>query len=154
LGAKKLTITARDTIKGQIAKDQIECHARNNPRTGAVGETDVEVYDLDMSSHASVRAFADRATWNVEQLDAVILDAGQTNRAWSRGVEGQEQALQVNTISTTLLAVLLLPKLLEKPAVGSTNAIDLPHLAFISSGPVGTIKPTLVRKYSNFLNAL
>lgn len=60
----------------------------------------------------------------------------------------------MDTISTTLLALLLLPKLLENPAAGSTNSINLPHLTFISSALVRTIKPPRVRKYFDCENAL
>lgn len=154
LGAEKLIITARDMVKGQTAKDQIERHASKSVQRGSGARADVEVFDLDMSSYASVRLFAERINANFQQLDAVILNAGQINCVWGKSVEGWEQTLQVNTISTTLLALLLLPKLVENPAAGSTNSSDLPHLAFISSGLVRTIKPTLVRKYSDCPNAL
>jgi NAD(P)-dependent dehydrogenase (short-subunit alcohol dehydrogenase family) len=77
------------------------------------------------------------------------LNAGLTNRVWSKTREGWEQILQVNTISTTLLALLLLPKLL------SSGDLENPaHLTFISSGTARLVKPDNVRKFYDSPNAL
>ena len=60
-----------------------------------------------------------------------------------------EQILQVNTISTTLLALLLLPKLLS-----SGDSTNPAHLNFICSRTARTVKPERVRKFCDSPNAL
>jgi NAD(P)-dependent dehydrogenase (short-subunit alcohol dehydrogenase family) len=146
LNATKLIITARSEKKGQAAKEQIERYVQSK---GGSAKPQIEIYILDMDDFSSVKAFAEKVNDNLPKLDAVILNAGVTNRAWSKTREGWEQILQVNTISTTLLAILLLPKLL------SSGDFENPtHLNFISSGTARLIKPDIVRKFYDSPNAL
>jgi NAD(P)-dependent dehydrogenase (short-subunit alcohol dehydrogenase family) len=149
LNPTKLVITARSEKKGQAAKEQIECYVQSNGGSGKPASPQIEIYILDMDDFSSVKAFAEKVNANIPKLDAVILNAGVTNRAWSKTREGWEQTLQVNTISTTLLAILLLPKLLS-----SGNFENPAHLNFISSGTARSIKPDKVRKFYDSPNAL
>ncbi len=149
LGPAKLIITARNGQKGQVAKSQIESHIQHVQRAEGSGGVEIDVYELDMGEFASVKAFADRVDANVARLDAVILNAGQTNSAWGKSIEGWEQTLQVNTISTVLLALLLLPKLLV-----TADAKQPAHLNFISSGTATRVNPGLARKYYDRPKAL
>ena len=149
LNATKLIITARSEKKGQAAKEHIERYVRSKGGSGKPASPQIEIYILDMDDFSSVKAFAEKVNDNLPKLDAVILNAGVTNRAWSKTREGWEQTLQVNTISTTLLAILLLPKLL------SSGDFENPtHLNFISSGTARSIKPDNVRKFYDSPNAL
>ncbi|KAK4039828.1 hypothetical protein C8A01DRAFT_46788 [Parachaetomium inaequale] len=69
------------------------------------------LWHLDMASHASVAAFARRAADDLPRLDVAVLNAGVYEVARGVSAHGWERTLQVNTLSTALLAVLLLPKL-------------------------------------------
>ena len=67
LGASKVILAVRNISKGDEAKKYIEA---GTGRTGTV-----EVWELDLASYASVKAFAQRAE-GLERLDAVLENAG------------------------------------------------------------------------------
>jgi NAD(P)-dependent dehydrogenase (short-subunit alcohol dehydrogenase family) len=149
LDPTKLIITARSEKKGQAAKEQIERYIQSRKGSGRGASPEIEIYTLDMDDFSNVKAFAEKVNANIAELHAVILNAGVTNRAWSMTREGWEQTLQVNTISTALLALLLLPKLLSS---GDTK--NPTHLNFISSGSARLVKPEKVRQFYDSPNAL
>ncbi|KAK3389937.1 hypothetical protein B0H63DRAFT_428481 [Podospora didyma] len=75
----------------------------------------IEVWPLDMSSYDSVQAFARRAESQLSRLDIALLNAGVIKLTFGTVAStGHEETLQVNYISTMLLAVLLLPILKAK----------------------------------------
>ena len=151
LNPEKLVITARTKEKGQYAKEQIELHLRELTTDSGSRSVDIDIYLLDMSEFASVKAFAELINARIRKLDVVILNAGQHNKAWSKSVDGWEQDLQVNSLSTTLLALLLLPNLL---AAADSDPKHPPHLNFISSGLARVVNPSLVHKYYDSPSAL
>lgn len=101
LDAQKVIVAVRSRSKGEAAAKSI------HESTGRVGV--VEVWELDLSSHASVKAFAERAS-TLERLDIVINNAGILTRDFEL-VEGNESTITVNVVSALLLSLLLLPKL-------------------------------------------
>lgn len=121
LGAGKVIMAARDLKKGEATKSALEA------RLGARGQ--LEVWELDMMDYASIAAFAKRAN-HLDHLDIVVLNAGTRRVPYMQSQYGWEEDLQVNTLSTVLLAILLLPKLREsKQHTGRT-----PLLQFVNSG--------------------
>ncbi|KAK5747182.1 hypothetical protein LTR17_000317 [Elasticomyces elasticus] len=91
----------------------------------------IDVWALDMLSYESVQSFAQRVE-QLQRLDVAILNAGY----WEMGswhIEpstGHETTVQVNYISTALLAILLLPIMKR-----SSQASQRPgRLSIISSG--------------------
>jgi NAD(P)-dependent dehydrogenase (short-subunit alcohol dehydrogenase family) len=149
LNPTKLIITTRSEKKGQAAKQQIERYIQTHKGSAKDANPEIEIYTLDMDDFSNVKAFAEKVHANIPELHAVIFNAGMTNRDWSTSREGWEQTLQVNTISTTLLALLLLPKLLS-----SGDAQNPAHLNFISSGSARMVKPEKVRQFYDGPNAL
>lgn len=149
LDPTRLIITARSEKKGQAAKEQIERYIQSHSAGGRKASPEIEVYLLDMDDFSNIKAFAEKVNANIPKLHAVILNIGLINRAWSTTREGWEQILQVNTISTTLLALLLLPKLLS-----SSNSETPTHLTFISSGTAISVKPDRVRQFYDSPSAL
>lgn len=121
LGAAKVIITARDLDKGESTKAALEA------RLGRKGQ--IEVWQLDMMLYNSVEAFANRAN-QLDHLDIAVLNAGTRRIAFHQSPCGWEEDIQVNTLSTTLLAILLLPKL--KQSKQKTGKI--PILEFVNSG--------------------
>ncbi|KAH8687838.1 hypothetical protein BGZ60DRAFT_17409 [Tricladium varicosporioides] len=121
LGAGSVNITARSLAKGNIAKEAIEA------RTGTASKSIVKVHVLDMSTFAGVKQFADSVMKDAEKIDVVLLNAGVFNTKWKLGVEGYEETIQINVLSTVLLGLLLLPWV--KRAGGG-----IAHLGFVSSG--------------------
>ncbi|SPO07208.1 related to enoyl-CoA hydratase/isomerase [Cephalotrichum gorgonifer] len=103
LGAAKMILAVRSLERGAAA-------AKSIAETTGRGDA-VEVWDLDLASHASVRAFAVRAA-GLERLDVVVENAGVYGIEFARA-EDNERTITVNFVSTMLLALLLLPKLRE-----------------------------------------
>lgn len=129
-GAKKLIITARDAKRGQNAKSVLQAAAK-----AATSSVQIDVLSLNMSSIEGVQAFVKEIETKYADLDTAILNAGTLQTMFTKGAEGYEETIQVNTISTVLLGLLLLPILeqsstLEQPA----------HLTFVSSGTALRVK--------------
>ncbi|MCJ1380528.1 hypothetical protein MMC17_003636 [Xylographa soralifera] len=120
LGASTLIIGARNPAKAQAAKAAIEARSQ---RSGVV-----QIWPLDMNSFASVKAFANRASRELDRLDVALLNAGLIMREYRLSEEGWEETLQVNALSTVLLGLLLLPKLKT-----SGTQSEPAHLAITSS---------------------
>jgi len=120
LDASRVILGVRDRTKGDRAKSLIE------ERTGKKGR--VEVWQLDMNSYDSIQDFARRAS-SLDHLDVAVLNAGVYMVAYEESKYGWEETLQVNTLSTALLGLLLLPKM-----KASRSENSLPVLEIVSSG--------------------
>ncbi len=119
LNASKVILAVRSRSKGLAAKKSIEASTK---RLNVV-----EVWDLDLTSYDSVKAFAGKVN-GLERLDVVIENAAVFK--FEREVqEGNEVSMTVNVISTFLLALLVLPKLRETGVKFNT----LPVLTFTGS---------------------
>jgi NAD(P)-dependent dehydrogenase (short-subunit alcohol dehydrogenase family) len=121
LGAAKVIIAARDVKKGESIKSALGARLGRHDQ--------LEVWELDMMSYDSVEVFAKRAN-ALDHLDITVLNAGTWRVQFSQSKFGWEEDLQVNTLSTTLLAILLLPKL--KKSKQHTGKI--PILEIVNSG--------------------
>lgn len=104
LGANKVILAVRTESKGEDAKATIIESLK-------VDTSRVEVWKLDMSSTASVKAFSERVN-HLGRLDAIVENAGVMTNDWKM-IEGNESTIMVNLIGTILLALLVLPKLRE-----------------------------------------
>lgn len=122
LGAERVILAVRNLEKGAAAKKMIE------GSTGRIGV--VECWKLDMNTFAGTRAFIERAQ-KLPRLDALVLNAGLAAGTWRPSPDGWEETLQVNVLSTALLALRLLPKMVSsaKEHPGWT-----PRLVIVSSG--------------------
>ncbi|GAW13922.1 hypothetical protein ANO14919_033140 [Xylariales sp. No.14919] len=104
LDAAKVILAVRNVEAGKAAKKLIETSTK---RPGCC-----EVWHIDLASFASVKAFGTRAA-ALPRLDVVVENAAVANPTDFAISEGHERHITVNVISTTLLALLLLPKLEE-----------------------------------------
>jgi NAD(P)-dependent dehydrogenase (short-subunit alcohol dehydrogenase family) len=138
LGAESLIIGSRNLERGKQAKLKLE-KATNRGNV-------VKVWELEMNSFASVKHFADRVNNEVTRLDIAILNAGIWNKDYHQSPEGWEEDLQVNALSTSLLALLLLPKL-KKSAYASNPS----HLSVVSSQQFVQVKAESVRTNDTLL---
>lgn len=120
LEASTVILAVRNPAKGDKAKSFIE------EKTGRLDV--VQVWELNMDNFASVQAFAARVETSLPGLDVLVLNAGVISRYRTLSSEGWEKVLQVNTLSTALLAILLLPKLQS-----SSKERDLSHLEVVTS---------------------
>ena len=132
LGATTVILACRNPKKGEAAVAAIE------QRTGITGV--LRSWELDMNSYASVQALATRVTAELPRLDVALLNAGVVQPHYRVSPEGWEETLQVNVLSSALLAMLLLPSLRANTAApsgkeaGQQPTDDAAHLCFVSSG--------------------
>jgi NAD(P)-dependent dehydrogenase (short-subunit alcohol dehydrogenase family) len=105
LGASQVIIACRNTDKGKAAANDIRA-------TTSCSSDTLLVWDLDLSSYASVQAFSKKVTTDLPRVDAVLANAGIGTRTF-RMTEDNEETITTNVISMSLLAFLLHPKLRE-----------------------------------------
>lgn len=122
-GAARVILAVRSLEKGEAARAAIAAQT---------GRADVaEVWQLDMLDYDSVRAFAARAAAELTPtggLHYAVLNAGVMMKQFATSKYGWERTLQVNVLSTTLLALLLLP------VMGATRTADFtPMLEIVGS---------------------
>lgn len=121
LGANRLILAVRNVESGEAAKQDILESTKSS--------TDIQVWQLDMASYASVKSFAARIEADLDRVDMFIANAGLAKTKWSTA-EDNETQITVNVISTMLLAALVLPKLKQVAAMFGIR----PTLTLTSSG--------------------
>jgi NAD(P)-dependent dehydrogenase (short-subunit alcohol dehydrogenase family) len=86
----------------------------------------IEVWPLDMSLYRSVQDFVGRAESELSRLDIAILNAGLGKTKFDVVPStSHEEVIQVNYLSTMLLAVLLLPVLKTKSPEGLPGRLTI-----------------------------
>ncbi|KAJ7587092.1 hypothetical protein C8J56DRAFT_787096 [Mycena floridula] len=125
MNPQKLILTSRDEEKGNKALKEL---------IKETGFQRAEVWMLDLCSFRSVQRFADKAIKELERLDVLVANAGMLPVTVGELTEvtedGCEVCLQVNDLSQELLALLLLPKMLET----AKRFAVVPRLVVVSSG--------------------
>lgn len=119
LEAAKVILGVRNAEAGKAAKSTIE--------TELSRKDVIEVWDLDLASYDSVKAFAEKIK-GLERIDALVLNAGALISAWDVK-EGNESNITINFISNFLLAVSVLPHL---QAIAKKYDVK-PHLVVVGS---------------------
>ena len=104
LNASRVILACRNVEKGEIAKKDIESSLASGGST-----TQLDVWQLDLASLDSVKAFAARAERELERVDFYMSNAGVGFGPWRETRDGWEEQLAVNVIGTFLLALLMLP---------------------------------------------
>jgi NAD(P)-dependent dehydrogenase (short-subunit alcohol dehydrogenase family) len=120
LGLSKLILAVRDTTKGEAARKSL---LQSRPDESCI----VEVWPLDLNSYESITLIADRAK-SLGRMDIAIMNAGIFKLTEDMHPDtGFEMDIQINYLSTTLLAILLLP------ALKNSSSSDPARLVFVSS---------------------
>ena len=119
LGLSKLILAVRSEEKGQAAKKSLSADRD-------LSDDSIEVWNLDQSDYDSVVAFAER-TKSLPRLDIVVLNIGIANATRVFNAKtGHDEMIQVNYLSTALLAILILPVVKEKSAAqGAPSRITI-----------------------------
>jgi retinol dehydrogenase-12 len=118
-GATTVIIACRTLSKGEAAKQEIE---KSENSSGVL-----QVWELNLSSYASVKAFAKRCE-TLPRLDVCVENAGIASGKFTRA-EGHEAHITVNVISTFMLALLLLPVMRNSAARTGSR----PYLTIVTS---------------------
>lgn len=119
LGADKVVIACRDVSRGARAREDIEQSVQRKQV--------VEISCLDLSSFASVQAFASEMK-KMNRIDGIVMNAGIAPSEFTLA-EDNEATITVNVISTLLLTLLMLPHL---RTVAQEHGLS-PHIAIVSS---------------------
>ncbi|KAK8100215.1 Short chain dehydrogenase atnD [Apiospora kogelbergensis] len=145
--AGRVILAVRSTTSGERARREIETET---DREGVA-----EVWTLDLASYDSVRAFAKRAVDELDRLDALVENAAVYLDQWttvvSAGVKEEETSVVVNDISTTLLGLLLLPKLADTARRFPNSN---PRLVFVTSALGFSVREDLYAIKDNVLDGL
>ncbi|KAL8727213.1 MAG: hypothetical protein Q9166_006177 [cf. Caloplaca sp. 2 TL-2023] len=123
LGAAKLLLGVRSIDKGKEAKAKIV------QETGFPAK-DISVLQVDLGTFASIQHFVKELDQAADFIDVVLLNAGVGPPSFKKSPEGWEMAVQVNVLSTALMALLLLPKL---RATAQARRGGLVHMTFVNS---------------------
>ena len=112
LRPSRLIMAVRSVQKGEAAAMDLRAE---------FPQAKIEVWQLDMESFRSVQAFAAKCEQELDRLHVAVLNAGLGKLKFERVEEGRrrETTIQVNYLSTALLASLLIPKM--KPSASSSG---------------------------------
>lgn len=113
LGVSHVILAVRSQAKGDAAAEKLRKEFPN---------AELSVWLLDMESYESIWTFANRSQ-TLPRIDIVILNAGVQKPSFTTVANiGHETTMQVNYLSTVMLAILLLPMLKSKyKAAGSVR---------------------------------
>jgi len=124
-GASPLILAVRTQEKGEAAKEAIV------RETGCKLDS-LAIEIVDLARFASVQDFCTRVKARYSALHVLQLSGGVGMASYELGPEGYEMTLQVNLLSITLLALLLLPKVRETATTAPTGDFT-PHISFLNS---------------------
>lgn len=140
LGAEEVIITSRNPARAEQALAALEKETRGRSKNV------VRVAELDMDRYDSVVAFAEEVKKirpGKGGVDFVLLNAGVIGFEYKAAAEGWDQNIQVNVLSTALLALLLLPSMKSERA----NRTSPSHIAITGSGTHTDIDPAAWQAY-------
>ena len=114
LGLSHLVMAVRSVSKGEAAA---------KPLRASYPSAVIDVWSLDMESYDSILSFVDKCNKNLSRIDICILNAGLGSAKFEIcTATGHDKMVQVNHISTALLAILLIPVLKAKSKDRSSPA--------------------------------
>lgn len=119
LNASRVVLAVRSIQRGEAAKADIEATTK---RKGVM-----DVWEIDLGSYASVKAFAARVG-DLPRVDAVVANASIATHTFEM-LEDNESTITVNVVSTILLVLLLLPTL----RVTASKCGIIPIITIVSS---------------------
>ncbi|KAF2024040.1 MFS general substrate transporter [Setomelanomma holmii] len=134
-GCAKLILGVRSLEKGTLAKQQILQQSQRQHEPDFI-----KVLTVDLAGFASVQTFATHPAEECKDtgLDIALFKAGLANPAYTASPTGYEMAMQLNVLSTALMAWLIMP-ILTSTASRTTSqdregeAGAKPHLTFVNS---------------------
>ncbi|KAJ7493234.1 hypothetical protein B0H11DRAFT_2190852 [Mycena galericulata] len=117
----RLILACRSQSRGQAAVEKLK---------GATGYAKAELWIIDLADFESVKAFATKFEQDGGRLDILVENAAVAITEYKPTKDGWESSIQVNNLSTSLLALLLLPAMIKTAHEHST----LPRLVVVASG--------------------
>ncbi|KAJ7760695.1 hypothetical protein DFH07DRAFT_816417, partial [Mycena maculata] len=100
----RLILACRSQSRGQAAADKLKADT---------GYKNAELWIIDLADFDSVRRFADKFDKEGGRLDILVENAAMAKVKYEPTKDGWESSLQVNCLSTPLVAFLLLPHMMR-----------------------------------------
>ncbi|GLB39563.1 putative protein CC1G_02706 Coprinopsis cinerea okayama7 130 [Lyophyllum shimeji] len=116
----RLILACRSKAKGEAAIEKL----RNE-----TGYRAVELWLIDLSEFSSVVAFADKFEKDGGRLDILVENAAIATQTYETTRDGWETTLQVNCLAPSLLALRLLPRMIQTSQEHGTR----PRLVIVTS---------------------
>ncbi|KIL71076.1 hypothetical protein M378DRAFT_6914 [Amanita muscaria Koide BX008] len=116
----RLILGCRDSGRGTAALSRLK------EETGYDG---AELWLIDLADFASVKSFADKYEKEEGRLDYLVLNAAIVTRDYRSTKDGWESSLQVNCLGPSLLALRLVPRMIE---TAQTHSVQ-PRVVLVSS---------------------
>ncbi|KAF7357962.1 NAD(P)-binding protein [Mycena venus] len=104
MGAGRIILACRSQNKGQAALEKLKAET---------GYQKGEVWIIDLADFSSVKNFADKFEQDSGRLDLLVENAGVTKPKYEATKDGWETSIQVNSLATPLVALLLLPRMMQ-----------------------------------------
>ncbi|KAG6913520.1 hypothetical protein DXG01_006207 [Tephrocybe rancida] len=117
---RRLILACRSKERGEAAVEKLE------KETGYKG---AELWMVDLSDFSSVTAFADKFEQDGGRLDILVENAALATKKYTKTVDGWESTMQVNCLATFLVALRLLPQMIETGRAHGTR----PRLVIVCS---------------------
>ncbi|KAF9241280.1 hypothetical protein BU15DRAFT_60905 [Melanogaster broomeanus] len=115
MNPSRLIIACRSETKGKAALADIQT---------ASGYNNCALWLVDLADFASVNSFAEKFERECPRLDILVMNAGIAATKYETSVAGWESTIQVNNLSTALVSLLLLPRMIETgKTFGSTSRL-------------------------------
>lgn len=136
LGVARLILAVRSVSAGMEAKADIEDSFVDEPPSTSARQNEsdpkpvVEVWRLDLADWTTVRAFAERASRELDRLDVLVQNASAALDVFGTNEHGYERNIAANVFGTVMLAMMLLPKMRDT----ATHFDSLPHSVILTSG--------------------
>ncbi|KAL1694372.1 hypothetical protein GGG16DRAFT_47464 [Schizophyllum commune] len=122
MGAERVIMACRSEERGAAAVERAQKET---------GRKNTELMLVDLASFDSTKKFAAEVEAHVKRLDILVLNAGvsymRTNRVATN--DGWEETMQVNVVSPSILALLLLPLMVRT----SREQHTIPRMVITSS---------------------
>jgi len=116
----RLVLACRSPSRGEAAVERL---------IEETGYKSVELWNVDLCRFSSVQEFADKFEKDGGRLDILVQNAATLSPKYEETLDGWESSVQVNNISLSLLALLLLPRMIQTSKEYSTT----PRLVVVSS---------------------
>ncbi|KAJ7731222.1 hypothetical protein B0H16DRAFT_1329416 [Mycena metata] len=116
----RLILACRSESRGKAALERLKAET---------SYTKAELWLIDLADFESVTKFADKFEQDGGRLDILVANAGMAIDKYEVTKDGWESSLQVNDLSTSLVALRLLPAMIKTAHEHST----VPRLVVVSS---------------------